>query len=392
VQQWLSSAEAEVEFVLNWTDSLAAGLDRLAQGSVGAVLLDLGLPDSNGLETFQAIHNHAPGLPIVILSAADGESLALRVIQEGAEDYLVKSTCTGDQLIRTLRYAVLRHKRRASEAGSDAVTDKVRVIGVVGAKGGVGATTVACTLAAALRTETGQSVLLVDLNVNSGSAAFLMGLDSKHSTVDAINNLGRLDRTFWDTLVVRTQSGLQVIASPSLMGNDEVPAEGLRRLFTLIRPFYQWIVVDLGRSNQAWQSLAGDGDELFVVTTTALPALYDSKRVSEALLRSGMERTRLRFIVNQTEDIQAMSGSELKHFFGIPVSLTLPKVSQEVHEACCQGKLPAETGAIGRKMTHLARELADLKERKARRNFPQFLSFVERFRRSTDDVAVVHGD
>src|SRR5690349_20911677 len=90
VQHWLSSTGEDVAFVLNWTDTLAAGLDRLARGGVDVVLLDLGLPDSYGVETLLAMRAHAPAMPVIILSAADSESLALQMIQEGAEDYLVK--------------------------------------------------------------------------------------------------------------------------------------------------------------------------------------------------------------------------------------------------------------------------------------------------------------
>src|SRR5579864_7239529 len=83
VQEWLSGSGEEVSFVLSWTDSLAAGLDRLEKGAVDVVLLDLGLPDSDGVDTFLATRRRAPNLPIIVLSAAGSESLALQMIQQG---------------------------------------------------------------------------------------------------------------------------------------------------------------------------------------------------------------------------------------------------------------------------------------------------------------------
>jgi DNA-binding response OmpR family regulator len=88
VQRWLSPKE-DIVFALNWTDTLMAGLNRLSRGGVDAVLLDLGLPDSNGMETFTAARLHAPTVPIILLTGGDTESLALRMVQEGAQDYLV---------------------------------------------------------------------------------------------------------------------------------------------------------------------------------------------------------------------------------------------------------------------------------------------------------------
>src|SRR5277367_6056114 len=104
VQEWLTAAGDQVSFLLNWTDSLSAGLSRLSRGGVDVILLDLGLPDSDGVDTYIATRGNAPGIPIIVLSAGDSESLALRMIQEGAEDYLVKSSCTGELLVKTLRY------------------------------------------------------------------------------------------------------------------------------------------------------------------------------------------------------------------------------------------------------------------------------------------------
>jgi DNA-binding response OmpR family regulator len=91
VQHWLSAPSDGINFVLNWTDSLEAGKARLERGGVDAVLLDLGLPDSTGMATFLGVRQTNPGVPVIILSAGDDESLALEAIQQGAQDYLVKN-------------------------------------------------------------------------------------------------------------------------------------------------------------------------------------------------------------------------------------------------------------------------------------------------------------
>ena len=64
VRRWLSPKE-DIEFVLNWAGSLVAGLDRLKKGNVDVILLDLGLPDSRGLETFTTTKFYASGIPVV---------------------------------------------------------------------------------------------------------------------------------------------------------------------------------------------------------------------------------------------------------------------------------------------------------------------------------------
>ena len=82
VKRWLSAKE-DIQFVLNWRNSLAAGLNRLKKGNIDAILLDLGLPDSHGLETFTTTKISASGIPILILSGSEAESIALQKIQRG---------------------------------------------------------------------------------------------------------------------------------------------------------------------------------------------------------------------------------------------------------------------------------------------------------------------
>jgi signal transduction histidine kinase len=119
-------AEAPVfEHQLTWTDTLARGLASLSEGNVDVVLLDLSLPDSHGLVTFSAVRDHAPVVPIVVLSGSIDEETALAAVHEGAQDYLVKGRVDGYLLARSLRYAIERKQneetqkllyRQASEA------------------------------------------------------------------------------------------------------------------------------------------------------------------------------------------------------------------------------------------------------------------------------------
>lgn len=101
-------------FSLEWAEQLQDGLDRLTAGNIDLVLLDFGLPDSEGLDSFLRTHEHAPSVAIVPLTATGDESLALRAIQLGAEDYLFKGAINRQLLTRSMRYAVER--KRSEEA------------------------------------------------------------------------------------------------------------------------------------------------------------------------------------------------------------------------------------------------------------------------------------
>jgi two-component system, cell cycle sensor histidine kinase and response regulator CckA len=95
-------------------DRLSAALDRLSREPFDVILLDLSLPDADGLETLIRAHAQAPKIPIVVLTGHDDEALAVRAVRAGAQDYLVKGRLDGDLLVRSIRYA--SERGRAVEA------------------------------------------------------------------------------------------------------------------------------------------------------------------------------------------------------------------------------------------------------------------------------------
>ncbi len=106
----LLAGEKGGSFRLECADRLSLGIERLVSGKVDVILLDLGLPDSQGFDTFIKVHNSVPQVPVVILSGLTDEELAARAVREGAQDYLVKGHVDSDLLGRSLRYAIERKR------------------------------------------------------------------------------------------------------------------------------------------------------------------------------------------------------------------------------------------------------------------------------------------
>ena len=381
VQQWLSQSSAEVEYVLNWTDSLAESRRRLASGNVSVILLDLNLPDSEGDSTFTTVRSLAPEIPVIILSAGDDVAMALRLIQEGADNYLVKSNCSAEALTRAIRYAVVKHGSNTRRQPTEEPLDQATVVAVIGGKGGVGATTVACALASELRRRTGEAVLLADFDMHTGLVAFLMAVDSEYSIMDAVSNSARLDRSLWQRIVVQSEDGVDVVCSPSMASPIDPLPEKLCQVLAAIKPFYRWIVLDLGRLNSGAPRILEAADELVVITTTGIPALYETKRAIETLRTAGVG-DRIRLTVNRMEPLEACSPKELRSIFGIEVSTVLPSSSRELHEACVQKKVPGRNSAFSKEMGKLVQAIGGPHEVEVRKP-----TLAERFRRNLKSPA-----
>ncbi|HZT09226.1 MAG TPA: ATP-binding protein [Chloroflexota bacterium] len=121
----LPSRSVEIEHANN----LTTGLERIAAGGVDVVLLDLSLPEAQGLDTFHRARAAAPELPVIVLTGLADESLAIRAVHEGAQDYLFKGDVRGDLLFRSIRYAIERKRLLESErlARAEAEAGRARV-------------------------------------------------------------------------------------------------------------------------------------------------------------------------------------------------------------------------------------------------------------------------
>jgi PAS domain S-box-containing protein len=104
-------AEAETSDIgIEFAESLSAGLDILTRGGLDVVLLDLGLPDSQGLATLTRLYSRVPDIPIVVLTGHGDEAIAIEAVKQGAQDYLVKGEVDEKLLVRSIHYAVERRR------------------------------------------------------------------------------------------------------------------------------------------------------------------------------------------------------------------------------------------------------------------------------------------
>lgn len=105
-------------------DSLSRGLECISNSRIDLILLDLGLPDCQGFETFTRVYNRAQDIPIVVMTGLKNEMLGVKAVQEGAQDYIVKGELNSSLLLRSIRYALERHRLRR-ELRAMSLTDEL---------------------------------------------------------------------------------------------------------------------------------------------------------------------------------------------------------------------------------------------------------------------------
>jgi CheY-like chemotaxis protein len=124
--------ESDAPLAARIVGTLAEARTALAAGGVAAVLLDLSLPDSEGLDTVRAVHAVAPAVPIVVLTATDDEALALTAVREGAQDWVVKASADPALIPRVVRHAIERRRADVQLAESMEALHRARQLASVG--------------------------------------------------------------------------------------------------------------------------------------------------------------------------------------------------------------------------------------------------------------------
>ncbi|NIM49170.1 MAG: PAS domain S-box protein, partial [Gemmatimonadales bacterium] len=112
IREMLADVGGPAAFQLDWVDRLSTGIERLAEGGVDVVLLDLALPDSPAEDTFTTLAGVAGSVPIVVLTLIEDDRNAVKAMQGGAQDYLVKADLDGNFLKRSIRYAIERGRSK----------------------------------------------------------------------------------------------------------------------------------------------------------------------------------------------------------------------------------------------------------------------------------------
>src|SRR4051812_5014497 len=211
-------------------DQLASAA-RIVTAMPEALLVDV-RRDQSILQFVGAIKRRYPSMGIAIVAKALDPELMLESMRAGVNEAVPEPLTSA--AIQAAIGRVVVHKD---------VDVRSRVYAIVGAKGGVGATTIAVNLAAALARVL-DDALLVDLNFAAGDAAVFLGVEPRFTIADALENTHRLDEAFLRSLVVRSRAGLDLLGSSPRIAPGSTDAGRLRALLDFLARYYHAVVLD----------------------------------------------------------------------------------------------------------------------------------------------------
>jgi pilus assembly protein CpaE len=264
-----------------------------------------------------------PGLGIVIVARLEPQ-LMLEAMRAGITE------CVAEPLDRDQLEAAIRRV-----SGSAPVT-RGEVFAFVGAKGGVGTTTLAANVATVLA-KAGHSVLFADLHVAYGDASVYLGVEPRFSVVDALDNMSRLDQSVLRSLVASSAAKVDLLASASKDPGRPVDLKGIPTLLDLGTRLYRYVVIDVPRNGRAVVDPLEKADSIIVVSNHELAALRSASQLASAL-RTRHGSSRVSVVVSRFDRTSEITAKDIDKAVGEAVKHTFPSDYRVALQALNQGR------------------------------------------------------
>ena len=273
-----------------------AGLDDLPSmldQKYDVVIIELDTDPEYALELVESIGSEGLATVMVYSVSADPE-LLVRCMRAGAREFLTLPLAPEVMAEALIRASARRPMTQTTKKASG------KLLAFMGAKGGAGATMLACNFAVGLAKESDQKTLLIDLDLPLGDAALNLGIVPEFSTIDALDAAERMDARFLSQLLVKHSSGLMVLAAPGRFVQYQPTDEAINRLLHVARQEFDNVVVDLGSKLDLMGTAAyKDATALYLVTQASIPELRNSNRLISQFFTGSTPK--LEIVINRYE-------------------------------------------------------------------------------------------
>jgi pilus assembly protein CpaE len=347
--------ESDVE-VVGAARSGKEGIQLAKDLDPDVVLMDINMPDVDGITATEIIRQKSPHIKVVILSVQGDQNYMRRAMLAGARDFLTKPPM-GDELISAIRRAgEIAHTERAQAVSLRALPAAMnagaspanpmgmgltrgKVVSVYSPKGGTGCTTIAVNLAVALHNEDTR-VVIVDSNLQYGDVAMFFNEQGKNTILDLAPLADELDaEVVGGVLVKHSTTGVSILASPSRPEHaDKVTADQFLKVVEFLRQVYAYVVVDTATYLSDVTIAAIDAsDGIVLVTTQDIPSIKNSRLFLDLMLTLKIDRGRIVFVMNKFDKRIAITAERVSENLKQEVAAVLPLEERIVIPAVNRG-------------------------------------------------------
>jgi pilus assembly protein CpaE len=281
------------------------------------------------------------GTKVVVIGHVNDVQLYRDLIRRGVSEYLIAPLGTLD-VLKTLSELYIAPGAR----------NLGRIIAVMGAKGGVGASTVAHNVAWAIARNLDASTVIVDLDIAFGTAGLDFNQDPPQGVAEAVFSPERLDANMLDRLLSRCSDNLALLAAPAVLDRTlDLPEDAFEQLFDLLRTSVPCVVLDVPHLWSGWARRALiNADEIVVVAAPELASLRNAKNLVDLAKANRPNDAGPKLVLNQVgmPKRPEIDAAEFSKALGLDAMVSIPFDAQLFGTAANNGQMIAEVQAAGK--------------------------------------------
>jgi len=380
--------EADID-VIGAAKSGREGIEFSKEQDPDVILMDINMPDMDGIAATEEILRNQPHVQVIILSVQGDQNYMRRAMLAGARDFLTKPPMADELISAIHRAGEMAQQERAKNAQVRAIPStpggpiasglsltQGKVVTVYSPKGGTGCTTIAVNLALALHNEDTRTTL-IDGNFQYGDVAVFVNEQGKNTIVDLATRVNELDPEIVEGVMIKhSASGVHILAAPSRPEYSErVSGDQFAELIDYLRQMYAYVVIDTTPLlTDITLSAIDKSDVIVLVTTQDIPSIKNARLFLDLLQTIGIERDRIVFVMNRYDKRVAITPERVGDNLKQPISAVIPLDEKVVVPAVNRGvpfimdnkTLPAARGILS--LAESVREAlatAELKESEA---------------------------
>ena len=306
--------------VVGASEQISEAASALAGGHLGAVLHATRSP-ALPVNELAAIREQTAA-PVIVLASGAHSTLLEEALDADVSDVLLLPQLT-ENVVFAIRKAAHAGRRLAAQGGHGR---RGRIVTVFSPKGGTGKTSIATNLAAALAKYQGKRALLLDLDLQFGDAAIMLGLEPEKTIYDLVVAPGELDSEKLAGYITRHPCGLDILPAPLRPEDAELVTEAkLARLLEVARESYDVIVVDTSPFFHGPMLATLDRtDELMMLCGLDVPTLKNVRLSLQTLELLSFPTTRIRFVLNRANSKVGMSKKEVEGALDVQMTFEVP--------------------------------------------------------------------
>lgn len=311
--------ELALEFGIPYRELTRPQVEKIRSVAPRFAFLDLDDDPATGVKVARYLADASSGTTIIALGTSVSSQALVAAMRAGVSEYLEKPLSPA-----ALEDALERLSRKSAGSAREVPAQGGKVLLFLGAKGGAGSTTIAANLATRLHLQTGERVVVVDLDLRLGDVALHLGIEPRYGVVDLAKNLHRLDEELLGSYIAQHATGLHALCAPfDPEDGRAVGAAEVQRIVGILRGVYDWVVLDASSSFDA-VAIAGmhAADEIFLVTQLDVSSLRNIQRIRRVLKRVVPTRTPS-IVVNRFHSAVEITLKDVERTLGLPVFGTL---------------------------------------------------------------------